>query len=214
MSFVPNTLQNEPETNNFDEYLKENEYVDFSAPNIQKLCKELFTDKMTEREKLCSAFDYLRENVPHSFRVSTGHITTKASDTLKYKTGVCHAHSNLLCAVMRAEGIPAGLRFQRIVLCEEPERQYCIHCFNAVYIIGQWQMCDLSSTDKNAPQKIKAGDAVCAFENNDASNEYFYDGIYSEPDLPTMKMLENAKDIDDVYKGLIETEKTFDKKRA
>ncbi len=101
--------------------------------------------------------------------------------------------------------------FQRVILSENPHKQYCIHCFNAAFINGFWKEYDLSSTDLHAEELINCAQSIHAFENINNREEYFYDGIYSNAYTPIMQMLENAKNISDVFNGLIETEADFDK---
>ncbi len=59
-------------------------------------------------------------------------VTLKASDVLAHRTGFCFAKSHLLAALLRANGIPAGLCYQRILLADAGV--HCIHGLNAVYL--------------------------------------------------------------------------------
>lgn len=43
-----------------------------------------------------------------------------------------------------------------------------------------------------------------AFENCSQDDEYFFDGIYANPDLPTMNLIKNANTLEDVLNGLPE----------
>jgi hypothetical protein len=45
---------------------------------------------------------------------------------------------------------------------------------------------------------------ILAFSNRKQYNEYYFEGIYTTPDIPTMKMLEHAKSLQDVLSGLPE----------
>ena len=72
-------------------FLSENPYVDFSAVNIQELAKVLFCGAESDVDKTKIAYEYVRDEIPHSFDIGAKIITAKASDVLKYRTGICHA---------------------------------------------------------------------------------------------------------------------------
>jgi hypothetical protein len=59
-------------------------------------------------------------------------LTCKASDVLAHGTGYCYAKSHLLAALLRANGIPAGLCYQRLTITDQPP--FCLHGLNAVYL--------------------------------------------------------------------------------
>ena len=85
-----------------DEFLAVSEYVDFDAGNIQVKASELFSDGMSDIEKARIAFEFVRDEIPHSFDCSATVITARASDVLKHRTGICHAKANLLAALLRS----------------------------------------------------------------------------------------------------------------
>jgi transglutaminase-like putative cysteine protease len=93
---------------NLEAFLSKNEYIDYSDKNIVKKSNELFTHKYSAYDKARIAFEFVRDEISHSFGIQTTIITSKASSVLKYKTGICHAKSNLLAALLRLQGIPAG----------------------------------------------------------------------------------------------------------
>ena len=64
--------------------------------------------KITDTEKAKIAYEYVRDEIPHSFAIDSKIITAKASDVLRYKTGICHAKANLLAALLRSQSIPVG----------------------------------------------------------------------------------------------------------
>ena len=93
---------------------------------------------MSDVEKARVAFEFVRDEISHSFDCGATVITARASDALKHRTGICHAKANLLAALLRSQGIPAGFCFQRITLADDDSMGYCVHAFNAVYINGKW----------------------------------------------------------------------------
>ncbi len=43
-------------------------------------------------------------------------VTCKASEVLRYKEGICNAKAHLLATILRANGIPSGFCYQRLIL--------------------------------------------------------------------------------------------------
>lgn len=81
--------------------------------------------------ELCFAF--VRDEIKHSWDYECNPVTCKASDVLKYGTGYCYAKSHLLAALLRANGIPAGLCYQRLTIRDDTP-PFCLHGLNAVYL--------------------------------------------------------------------------------
>ena len=88
-----------------NDYLCEHHYIDYSANNIHECMAYLFAGMDSEVEKAKAAYYFVRDEIPHSFNCDATVITSKASDVLKYKTGICHAKANLLAALLRPQGI-------------------------------------------------------------------------------------------------------------
>lgn len=62
-------------------------------------------------------------------------LTCAASEVLQEGSGYCYAKSHLLAALLRANGLPAGLCYQRLSQDDEG-RRFCLHGFNAVLLPG------------------------------------------------------------------------------
>ena len=52
---------------------------------------------------------------------------------LEHKTGYCYAKSHLLAALLRGNGIPAGLCYQRLTI-QNNKPPFSLHGLNAVYL--------------------------------------------------------------------------------
>ena len=121
-----------------DRFLTASRYIDFDVDNIQAKTNELFSDSMSNIDKARIAFEFVRDEIPHSFDCGATVITARASDVLKHKTGICHAKANLLAALLRSQGIPTGFCFQRITLADDDSMGYCVHAFNTIHVGGKW----------------------------------------------------------------------------
>ena len=114
-------------------YLSSSEYIDFEAPEVQALARHLATEAASETELVRLAFEFVRDEIRHSVDFKLNPVTCKASDVLRYKTGYCYAKSHLLAALLRANGIPTGLCYQRLSIAGR-DAPYCLHGLNAVYL--------------------------------------------------------------------------------
>ncbi len=54
----------------FAVFLQEHEYIDFSSPLIIEKAKQLFNQINTDVEKAKIAFEYVRDEIPHSFDIT------------------------------------------------------------------------------------------------------------------------------------------------
>lgn len=182
--------------------LKESKYIDFSSPLIVEKAEELFGKVYSDAEKAKIAFEFVRDEISHSFDIKAKVITAKASDVLYYKTGICHAKANLLSALLRSQGIPAGMCFQHITLADDDSDGYCVHCFNAVLLNGRWVKIDARGNKKGVNVQFSLDNPMLAFKNRQNYDEYFWPGIYINPHDDTMKILESAACIKDVYDNI------------
>ena len=182
---------------NLSKFLKENEYVNYTAENIVLKAQELFKGIDNDIEKARIAYEYVRDEIPHSFDIEAKIITAKASDVLKYKTGICHAKANLLAALLRSQNIPTGFCFQHITLADDDSLGYCVHAYNGVYLGNKWIKLDARGNTNGKNAQFSLEEPMLAFPNRSEYDEYFWKGIYASSHMDTMKKLEHAKTIQD-----------------
>lgn len=183
-------------------FSQETKYVDYSSGNIQAKAAELFSAEMTEVEKAKIAYEFVRDEIPHSFDCNAEIITVKASEVLKFKTGICHAKANLLAALLRSQGIPTGFCFQRITRADDDSLGYCVHAYNAVFVDGKWIYLDARGNKSGVNAQFSTDKPILAFPIRSQYDEYLWKGIYSSPHISTMKMLETATCLQDVIDNI------------
>ena len=183
-------------------FLAENNYVDFSAAVIQEKANCLFSgvDSITAKAKI--AYEFVRDEIPHSFDIQSDVITAKASDVLICKTGICHAKANLLAALLRAHNIPAGFCFQHLTLLDDDSAGYCVHCYNAILIDDKWIKVDARGNTNGKNAQFSLAEPKLAFPVRSEYDEYCWEGIYAKPHLDTMLMLEKATSLQDVLDNI------------
>lgn len=183
-------------------FLQATEYIDYNSEIIQNKAMELFNDNMSNVEKARIAYEFVRDEIPHSFDCNAKIITAKASDVLKYKTGICHAKANLLASLLRLQGIPTGFCFQHITLLKDDSMGYCVHAYNAIFIDNKWIKLDARGNKKGVNAQFSMNEPILAFPIRADYDECFYKGIYAYSHIPSMQMLEKAKSIQDIRENI------------
>lgn len=112
-------------------YLSPCEIINCEHTAIQTLASSLAGRDDTETVKNC--FEYVRDSIRHSSDYKQNPVTCRASDVLEHRTGYCYAKSHLLCALLRANQIPAGLCYQRLSV-DGKGTPFCLHGLNAVFL--------------------------------------------------------------------------------
>jgi transglutaminase-like putative cysteine protease len=112
-------------------YLAATEIMDWQHPAVRRLAQELASQTPLETARRC--FEWVRDEIRHSYDFQLNPVTCSASEVLQAGTGYCYAKSHLLAALLRANDIPAGLCYQRLRV-DENEQRYSLHGLNAIYL--------------------------------------------------------------------------------
>ncbi len=115
-----------------EKYLESTEYIDWEDPAILAQAKKLANGASNAEEIARDCFEFVRDEIKHSWDYQLNPVTCKASEVLQQGTGYCYAKSHLLAALLRANEIPAGLCYQRLTITDVPP--FCLHGLNAIYL--------------------------------------------------------------------------------
>lgn len=189
------------ESDDINDYLKESNEVDYSNPIIQRKAEELFKTNQTDVEKIQNTFEFVRDDVSHSWDIQDELVTCHASEVLSYQKGICYAKSNLLAALLRSQGIPTGFCYQRLMIFDTPEKGYCIHALNAVYIISlnKWIRLDARGNKKGVNAQFSTDKEMLAFSVNPELDEIDYPIIFVEPNRKTIEVLRKHNNALEMY---------------
>jgi transglutaminase-like putative cysteine protease len=116
-----------------NQYLESSEYIDWATPAVGAKAIQLAEGKSSEEEIVRACFEFVRDEIKHSWDYRLNPVTSKASEVLEHETGYCYSKSHLLAALLRANGIPAALCYQRLTF-ENDSPPFCLHGLNAVLI--------------------------------------------------------------------------------
>jgi transglutaminase-like putative cysteine protease len=116
-----------------EEYLQVSEVIDWQHPEVLNRAQQISLGIETPRAIAKACFEWVRDEICHSFDYQMNPVTCRASDVLQHKTGYCFAKSHLLAALLRANQIPTGFYYQRLSI-DDQGAPYSLHGFNAIYL--------------------------------------------------------------------------------
>mgnify|MGYP000215207671 CR=1 FL=1 len=113
-----------------ERYLASTDIIDWHTPAVRELAGSLSRETVLEAARTC--FEWVRDRIAHSGDTQADVVTCRASEVLEQRTGWCYAKSHLLAALLRANGIPAGLCYQR--LSRDEGGGFVVHGLNGVHL--------------------------------------------------------------------------------
>ncbi|MCX7099029.1 MAG: transglutaminase family protein [Methylococcales bacterium] len=182
-------------------YLACSEYIDWKHPLVLAKAAELAEGCLSDELIAKRCFGFVRDAIKHSWDFRMNPVTCKASDVLQHGTGYCYAKAHLLAALLRANGIPAGLCYQRLTV-ETDGPPYCLHGLNAVYLQKHgWYRIDARGNKQGVNAGFTPPTEQLAFAIVDA-HEQDLPGIYAQP-LPIITdTLTRYSTFEEVYRNL------------
>jgi transglutaminase-like putative cysteine protease len=118
-----------------DEFLRSTDVIDWQHPAVTARARLLRADLSDPTAVARRCFEWVRDDIRHTADFGLTPVTCAASEVLEQGSGYCYAKSHLLAALLRANGLAAGLCYQRLSL-DENGREFCLHGFNAVLLPG------------------------------------------------------------------------------
>ena len=115
------------------QFLTSSEWIDFTHTAVAVKARTLLSESTGVNDLIARSFHFVRDEIKHSADFKLNPVTCRASDVLLHGTGYCYAKSHLLAALLRANGVPTGLCYQRLSVSGQGA-PYCLHGLNAVYL--------------------------------------------------------------------------------
>lgn len=185
-------------------YGGECDVIDSSSLTIITCAKRLAGSNAHQTAKNC--FEFVRDEIKHSGDFELNPITCRASDVLQHETGYCYAKSHLLCALLRANGIPAGLCYQRLSINGEGP-PFSLHGLNAIYLpeIG-WYRVDARGNKPGVDAQFTPPNECLAFPIA-VEGERDFDNIWPRPHPAVVDCLSRYNDWRELSKNLPDADK-------
>ncbi|MFF3178038.1 transglutaminase domain-containing protein [Streptomyces sp. NPDC057900] len=95
-------------------YLAADEAIDHGHPLVRETAARLRSATEDAYAYAAAAFDFVRDTITHSADSGDMRVPWRASGVLATRNGICHTKSHALAALLRAEGIPTALCYQRL----------------------------------------------------------------------------------------------------
>lgn len=166
-----------PEIKDLSPYLASDSIVQSSAPDIIALERLLRTNNPGDNAFMRSAFEWVRDEVAHSFDVANPLVTLTATEVLAARVGLCYAKSHLLAALLRSSGIPTGFCYQRLIASEG----HVIHGLIAVSVDGVWHRLDPRGNNARVSSSFALEHEDLAYHPQEDRGEIDYPVVYAQP---------------------------------
>lgn len=192
------------------EYLESSEYVNWRDDSVYEMAQSLAFGKASEEAVAKSCFNFVRDEIKHSHDFGLNPVTIKASQVLEYRTGYCYSKSHLLSALLRANGIPSALCYQRLSV-DGDSGPYCLHGLNAVYLARfGWYRMDARGKKQGVDAQFVPPEERLAFREIIAG-EFSLGGLFSEPLPEIVDVLERFSCESEVWQNLPDLPKRLNK---
>lgn len=176
---------------NLNEYFKETPSINFSHPLIEAKIKELQEKSDSQIDYIKNAYEFVRDKITHSWDVKAKVVSKNAAEVLKNGTGICWTKSCLLAALLRGNGIPAGISYQKLTRADDDSDGYIIHALNTVYVpeLQKWIRLDARGNKATVHAQFSLEEEKLAFPAREEYAEIDYHDNNSDLDKRLIKIL-------------------------
>ncbi|MGW5229513.1 transglutaminase-like domain-containing protein [Nocardia niigatensis] len=176
-------------------YLAADPIVEVEHPAVRALAREIRSRSGDDIDCARRAFEWVRDEVAHSYDARDSRVTLRASEVLEQRVGLCYAKSHLLAAVLRGQGIPTALCYQRLTHGDG----HVLHGLVAVHLEDAWHRQDPRGNREDVAAEFSLGPERLAFPVDPGLGEVDYPQLYVSPADVVVDVLRRATDILAVY---------------
>jgi len=183
-----------PEKSSLKAYLSADDVIDHEHPLVRRTAEQLRAEASGRYDYAKDAFEFVRDTIAHSADSGDLRVTWRASDVLAARTGICYAKAHALTALLRAEGIPAGLCYQR--LADEDGSNPVIHGLVAVWLAdsGRWARQDPRGNKPGVDARFSLTAERLAWVPRPEYGERDYPTLYAAPPPSVLSALRESTD--------------------
>jgi transglutaminase-like putative cysteine protease len=161
-------------------FLQSTDIIDWHHPEVAARARSFASGCDGPAEIAQRCFEWVRDEIKHSLDHGLQPVTCSASDVLQVGSGFCYAKSHLLAALLRANGIPAALCYQRLA-CNDDGTQFCLHGLIAVHLPESgWYRVDARGNRADVDAQFIPPMERLAFQPS-LSGEGDVPGLFAEP---------------------------------
>ncbi|MGW4363135.1 transglutaminase-like domain-containing protein [Streptomyces californicus] len=179
-------------------YLAADAAIDHGHPHVEEAAARLAL--AADSAYAHAVFDFVRDTIAHSADTEDERVTWRASDVLAARTGIRHAKSIALAALLRARGIPAGLCYQRLACGAKP----MLHGLVALRLpgAGRWARVDPRGNKPGVDARFSVEEERLAWIVRTEFNEVDYSVVYAALPEVLLHALKNARDRSELWRNL------------
>ncbi|WP_158375326.1 transglutaminase-like domain-containing protein [Cellulosimicrobium cellulans] len=174
-----------------DRFLGSGLVIQTQHPQVRRLAASLRGGRDDEQFAR-AAFEWVRDEIAHSFDAGDPRATLTASEVLYHGVGLCYAKSHLAAAVLRAGGVPTGLCYQ---LLADEENGFVLHGLIAVYLRGRWHRQDVRGNRPGLDAQFSLDRERLAYTLDPESGEIDYPHVQVAPARTVVDVLSTAENI-------------------
>jgi transglutaminase-like putative cysteine protease len=172
-----------------DQYLRATKIIDWQNPIVLDRARTLSAGLSDPVVIAKNCFEWVRDSILHSSDHKATVTTCRASEVITENTGFCFAKSHLLAALLRANGIPAGLCYQRLV--RDDGNGFTLHGLNAVLLPNfGWYRIDARGNKPGVDAQFCPPKEMLAFHPKTEGEHDFLE-IWADPASIIVDCLEN-----------------------
>lgn len=181
-------IQNTPD---LSAYLAADEVIDHEHPVVRQTAARLAEGASDSYDYARAAFEFVRDEIPHSVDTGDPRVTWRASDVIAGRTGICCAKAHALAALLRAEDIPAALCYQKFDV---------VHGLVAVRFRGAWHRQDPRGGPPGATARFSLDGEQLPFTTDPEAGEADYPELYAAPHPAVLTALRTAPDVPGLWR--------------
>ncbi len=184
-----------------NEYLQSTAVIDWQHPEVVNHARSLASGCEGPAEIIRRCFAWVRDEIKHSHDHGLQPVTCSASEVLRVGSGICFAKSHLLAALLRANGIPTALCYQRL-RCDDEGTAFSLHGLNAVHLPEYgWYRIDARGNRADVNAQFTPPIERLAFQVS-ASGEAEIPGFFADPLPEIVAALTSHSSMDELWKHL------------
>ena len=180
-----------------EKYLAETPSIDYMNSHIQQKVRELRSQSEDELDYIKRSYQFVRDEIPHSWDIKANVVSKTASETLVNRTGVCWTKSCLMAALLRANKIPSGISYQLLTRADDDSEGHMIHALNTVYIkdLNRWVRLDARGNKENIDACFSLDEEKLAYPIRSEFGEIDYMDNHADLDERLVDILMKSEDI-------------------
>jgi transglutaminase-like putative cysteine protease len=188
------------ESEKIQEYIKRNEIIDYDHKLIVDKCRELEKGTENEIDLTKKIYEFVRDNIHHSWDIGEERVTCKASEVLEFGHGICCAKSHLLAAMLRFYGIPTGFCYHKLCSAGDTDKKF-LHCLNAVYLkdSNKWIRLDARGNKPGLDAQFSIDNEKIARPVNKEFGEKDKPIIFKEPNQVIVEILKKSNNSKELW---------------